>query len=104
MLTTPRTVAMPRYTVTLSLQPPAPPEPLDVRYHRALADEIAALIPEERQRPSSLTAGLYRIRISLAAETEEHALVRAREVAAAAAASARRALHPEAHVDVRSAR
>jgi hypothetical protein len=46
---------MPLFTTTLSLQPPSDLD-LDVRYHRALDDEIAELEPDQLQMPCSLTA------------------------------------------------
>jgi hypothetical protein len=54
---------MPLFTTTLSLQPPSDLD-LDVRYHRALRDEIAELEPDQLPMPCALTAGLYRIRVT----------------------------------------
>jgi hypothetical protein len=92
---------MPHYIVTLSLQPPTP---LDVDYHRALLRQLVAIVPASRQPPSSLTAGVYRIRVALTADTEQAATERARTAVATAAAQADRPLHHElaAHVTVTS--
>jgi hypothetical protein len=91
---------MPLFTTTLSLQPPSDLD-LDVRYHRALDDEIAELEPDQLQMPCSLTAGLYRIRVTLDAVDERAALERARKLVDVAARRARRPVHPEVTADIR---
>jgi hypothetical protein len=91
---------MPRFTITLSLQPPSPPAELDITYHRALHHELIDL-SHQRQPPASLSTGLYRLRITVQADSAQLALERARALVAAAAARAQRPLYPEADADVR---
>ena len=91
---------MPRFTITLSLQPPPPPAELDITYHRALHDELIDL-SHQRQPPASLSRGLYRLRLTVQADSAQLALERARDLVAAAAARAQRPLYPEAAADVR---
>ena len=79
---------MPLFTATASLQPPSDHK-LDVRYHRALHDEIAELEPEQLQMPCALTAGLYRIHVTRDAVDERTALERARQLVDVAARRAR---------------
>jgi len=76
---------MPRFTITLSLQPPPPPAELDITYHRALHHELIDL-SHQCQPPASLSRGLYRLR-TVQAGSAQLALERARALVAAAAAS-----------------
>jgi hypothetical protein len=66
---------MPRFTIILSLQPP--PAQLDITYHRALHHELIDL-SHQRQPPASLSRGLYRLRITVQADSAQLALERPR--------------------------